>query len=103
MVYSIYQEGAECIFHINGDSLKSSCVAGACGDFFGLVLCPTVYPLLMQPFTEAKRSWCLSGELVVNVSGHWVVVVLAHLQVVVVDPRDGSFPGGVAVPSGHDV
>ena len=52
---------------------------------------------------EAKRSWCLSGELVVNVSGHWVVVVLAHLQVVVVDPRDGSLPGGVAVPSGHDV
>ena len=52
MVYSIYQQGAECIFHINDDILKSSCVAGACGDFFGLVLCPTVYPLLMQPFTE---------------------------------------------------
>ena len=56
MVYSIYQEGAECIFHINGDILKSSCVAGACGDFFGLVLCPTVYPLLMQPFTEISLN-----------------------------------------------
>ena len=59
MVYSIHQQGAECIFHINDNSLKSSCVAGACGDFFGLVLCPTVYPLLMQPFTEISINFQL--------------------------------------------
>ena len=63
----------------------------------------SLFQLVRLFLPEAKRSWCLSGELVVNVSGHWVVVVLAHLQVVVVDPRDGSLPGGVAVPSGHDV
>jgi len=74
-----YQRRGQNVFLYYLYGLKSSCVAGACGNFFGLVLCPTMDPLLVQPLTEAKRSWRLGGELVVDVSSHWVVVVLAYL------------------------